>query len=158
MDKINQILVNEKYRELLLEIEVLEKDREFCRHNMNHFLDMARIAYIMCLEKKLSYPKDIVYGISLLHDIGRGAQYKNNIPHDKASIKFAKEILEETSYTLEEKELILRGIDSHRNKTSDDEFLKIIYAADKISRNCFDCKVEKKCYWSQEKKNNIIKY
>lgn len=158
MDKINEILSNKTYKKILLEIEELEKGREFCKHNLIHFLDMARIAYIICLEKNLSYTKDVIYAISLLHDIGRGEQYKNNIPHDEAGIKIAKEILKETSYTLEERKLILKGIDSHRNKDNDNEFLSIIYRADKISRNCFDCKAEKDCYWSSEKKNMIIKY
>lgn len=158
MDKINEILSNGRYKKLLLELENLEKERVFCRHNLSHFLDMARIAYIICLEKNLSYSKDVIYAISLLHDIGRGEQYKNNIPHDEASVKIAKEILQETSYTLEEMELILKGIDGHRNKENENEFFKIIYEADKISRNCFQCKAEKDCYWSNEKKNMIIKY
>lgn len=158
MNKINEIISNEKYRAFLWEIEELEKEREFCRHNLNHFLDVARIAYIMCLEKGMSYSKEVIYAIALLHDIGRGEEYKKNIPHDEASVKIACEILEETSYTSEEKELILKGIDSHRNKYSEDEFFNIIYKSDKISRNCFNCKAEKKCYWNKEKKNLIIKY
>ncbi len=158
MDKINEILSNKKYKKFLLEIEELEKEREFCRHNLNHFLDMARIAYIMCLEKNLSYSKEVIYAIALLHDIGRGEQYKNNIPHDEASVKIAGEILKETSYTLEERKLILKGIDSHRNTDNFNEFLNVIYTADKVSRNCFECRAEKDCYWSSEKKNMIIKY
>ena len=40
-------------------------------------------------------------------------------------------------------------------------FLKleeIIYKADKLSRQCFNCKAEKECYWSSEKKNFKITY
>ena len=35
---------------------------------------------------------------------------------------------------------------------------EIIYKADKLSRQCFNCKAEKECYWSKEKKNFRITY
>lgn len=156
--KVNEILHNDKYKKYIKEIEFLEKDREFCKHDMNHFLDMSRIAYILVLENKLNYSKEVIYAIGLLHDIGRGEEYKNNINHDEASVMIAEEILEETSYTDDEKSLILSAIKNHGNKDIQDEFLKIIYKSDKLSRNCFECKAEKDCYWSREKKNLEIKY
>ncbi|WP_294374996.1 HD domain-containing protein [uncultured Clostridium sp.] len=158
MDKINEILKNKKYIECLNEIEKLEKDRKFCRHNMNHFLDVARIAYILVLEKGLNYSKDVIYAVGLLHDIGRGEEYKTGVNHDDASAEIAEEILRETSYTDDEKKIILKAILSHGTDGSEDEFQDIIYKSDKLSRNCFKCHAEKECYWSKEKKNIIIKY
>lgn len=158
MIKVNQILHNDRYIKYIKEIESLEIDRQFCRHDMNHFLDMARIAYILVLESNLNYSKEVIYAIGLLHDIGRGEEYKNNINHDTASVMIAEEILAETSYTDAEKELILNAVKNHGNKDIKDEFLKIIYKSDKLSRNCFKCKAEKDCYWSREKKNLEIKY
>ena len=158
MKKVNEILLNEKYINYVNEIQVFEKDRKYCRHNMRHFLDMARIAYILVLEEGLNYSKEVIYGIGLLHDIGRVEEYKNNINHDEAGVTIAEEILSETSYTTDEKKLILNAIASHGDKNSEDKFMEIIYRSDKLSRNCFECKAEKDCYWSREKKNLEIRY
>ena len=158
MKKVNEILHNEKYIRYVNEIEVLERGRKYCRHDMKHFLDMARIAYILVLEEKLDYSKEVIYGIGLLHDIGRAEEYKNNVNHDQAGADIAEEILKETSYSDDEKKLIIDAIVNHGNKNCDNKLFEIIYRSDKLSRNCFECKAEKDCYWSKEKKNMIIKY
>ena len=158
MKKVNEILNNDKYIKYINEIKCLEKNRIYCRHDMSHFLDMARIAYILVLEEGLDYSKEVIYGIGLLHDIGRAEEYKNNINHDEAGVTIAEEILKETSYTDYEKSIILNAIASHGEKNSEDKFMEIIYRSDKLSRNCFECNAEKDCYWSREKKNLEIKY
>ena len=79
LEKVNAILNNRTYKEYLNKLAQLEKDRIFCNHNMEHFLDMARIAYIMVLEEGLLYSKEIIYAIGLLHDIGRVKQYEEGI-------------------------------------------------------------------------------
>lgn len=152
MNKINEILHNEKYIRYLKELYELEQDRIFCRHTIEHFLDVSRIAYIKVLENNLNYSKDIIYAIGLLHDIGRVLQYNEGIPHDEGSVIIARDILSETSYTEEEIDVILSAIDSHRQKTNG-ELESIIYSSDKESRNCFMCPAEKECYWSKDKKN-----
>ena len=158
-DKINLILNNKDYISYLKEIEDYEKDREFCTHDLKHFLDVARIAYIISLEKKLSYSKDVIYAIGLLHDIGRFKQYKEGIPHHKASCELAIPILEQSGFNKEEIEIILRGILNHRNFISDESSIEnIIYRSDKMSRGCFSCKAIKKCNWDDEKKNVYITY
>ena len=158
MKKVNEILNNTIYKKCIKEIEVMEQDRVFCRHNINHFLDMARIAYILVLEEGLSYSKEVIYAIGLLHDIGRAQEYKNNINHDEAGVMISEKILKETSYSTDEINLILNAVANHGNKDAEDKFLNIIYKSDKLTRNCFDCKAEKECYWSIEKKNMEIKY
>lgn len=157
MDKINEIFNNKKYRKYLNRLVELERDREFCNHTIEHFLDVARISYIKVLEERLSYSKEVIYAIALLHDIGRVLQYEKNIPHDEGSVILAKEILEETSYDSNEVYEILKAIGKHRAECTD-ELSRIIYESDKISRNCFSCKAEKDCYWSREKKNFNITY
>lgn len=158
MKKVNEILHNEKYRRYINEIEVLERDRVYCRHDMKHFLDMARISYILALENGLNYSKEVIYGIGLLHDIGRAEEYKNNVNHDEAGVSIAEDILKETSYTDDEKNLIINAIANHGNENSNNKLFEIIYKSDKLSRNCFECKAEKDCYWSKEKKNLEIRY
>ena len=157
LKKANQILNNKKYTECLSEIKNLEKDRKFCKHDMEHFLSVARIAYIITLEEGLKYSKDLIYSIALLHDIGRALEYKENIPHNKAGVIISEEILKETSFTSEEKEQILNSICSHRDLNSD-KLSEIIYKSDKLSRNCFDCSAKADCYWQEDKRNYKINY
>lgn len=156
MNNINKILNNPKYKDLLKRLEELEANRVFCKHNLEHFLDVARISYIYILENSLQYSKEIIYSIALLHDIGRVLEYEENIDHNKGSVIIANELLKETNFKDEEKELIIIAIENHR-KESDDELSKVIYKADKLSRNCFNCKAIKECYWNENKKNKTIK-
>ena len=157
LEKVNAILNNSTYKEYLNKLAQLEKDRIFCKHNMEHFLDMARIAYIMVLEEGLSYSKEIIYAIGLLHDIGRVKQYEEGISHEEAGYEISKDILKETGFTKDECAIILEGIKNHRNSESND-LNSIIYKSDKLSRRCFDCKASKECNWDMEKRNLEIKY
>lgn len=157
MDNINIILNNKEYKQALEKLNEYERNREFCNHTIEHFIDVSRIAYIMVLEENLSVSKEVIYAIGLLHDIGRVKQYEEGIHHDIASVEMSKEILKETSFTKEEINIILNGIANHR-KESDNKLEEIIYKADKLSRQCFNCKAEQECYWSSEKKNFKITY
>lgn len=157
MNNIDAIMSNKLYKESLEKLSEYERDREFCNHTIEHFIDVSRIAYIMVLEERLSVSKEIIYAIGLLHDIGRVRQYEEGIHHDIASVEMSREILKETNFTEYEIDTILNGIANHR-KESDNKLEEIIYKADKISRQCFNCKAEKECYWSSEKKNFKITY
>ena len=157
MENINIILNNKEYKQALEKLSEYERNREFCNHTIEHFIDVSRIAYIMVLEEKLNVSKEVIYAIGLLHDIGRVRQYEEGIHHDIASVEMSKEILKETSFTDEEINIILNGIANHR-KESDNKLEEIIYKADKLSRQCFNCKAKKECYWSSEKKNFKITY
>ncbi|MEN8077662.1 HD domain-containing protein [Clostridioides difficile] len=157
MDNIDKILNSKLYKESLEKLKKYEENREFCNHTIEHFIDVARIAYIMVLEEKINISKEVIYAIGLLHDIGRVKQYEEGIHHDIASVDMSREILKETSFKQEEVNIILNGIANHR-KESDNKLEEIIYKADKLSRQCFNCKAEKECYWSLEKKNFKITY
>ena len=157
MNNIDAIMNNKLYREALEKLSEYERDREVCNHTIEHFIDVSRIAYIMALEENLSVSKEVIYAIGLLHDIGRVRQYEEGIHHDIASVEMSREILKETSFTEDEVNIILNGIANHR-KESDNKLEEIIYKADKLSRQCFNCKAEKECYWSSEKKNFKITY
>ena len=60
MQRIDAILHDEKFCYGLERIVALEHDRIFCRHDLSHLLDVARIAWIMVLENNLDIKKDIV--------------------------------------------------------------------------------------------------
>lgn len=155
MERVNKILNHPTYKILLEELRELEKDRFFCKHSLAHFLDVARIAYIKVLERGLSYKKETIYAIALLHDIGRVEEYKNGIDHNIASVRVAEEILMELEFSKDEIDMICKCIKEHRIE-GEDELSKIIYESDKASRNCFNCNAFDFCKWSNEKKNKGI--
>ena len=158
MKNTNIILASEKYSRLLKELEELERDRVFCKHDLEHFLSVARIAYIMTLEDGLKIDKDLIYTTAILHDIGRVYQYKDGTDHDIASIEIARELLPLTDFTASDQEKILTCIAKHRKDGDEDAFNKIFYKADKLSRLCFTCPAYDICYWPEEKKNHGITY
>ena len=159
MQRIDAILADERFCYGLERITVLEKDRIFCRHDFSHLLDVARIAWIMVLEEKLPISKDLVYGAALLHDLGRYRQYEENIPHHQASAELAAQVLPDAGYTIEETDIITdairqHGVDAH----TQGQLARILYDADKLSRNCFQCGAQSECKWTVEKRNKTILY
>ena len=155
MKRVNDVLNHKLFKELIEKIEVYEEEREFCRHNMDHFMTVARIAYIISLEENINIKKDIIYATGLLHDIGRVKQYEEGIDHHIAGVPVAKEILDELEFTDEEKSMMLSAIGSHK-EGGPSPLEDIIYRSDKLSRECFKCKAIEECYWSEEKKNKTI--
>jgi len=157
-NRLDQIWRHPRYQECLKAIQSCEAEREFCRHTPEHFLDVARLTYLLALEAGLSADKDLIYAAGLLHDIGRAAQYEQGIPHEKASVQIAEEILPDCGFNREEREVILRLIDSHRKRSLENDLASLFYRADKLSRNCFSCPARESCNWPDEKKNLEITY
>lgn len=159
LKETNKIVLSEIYNKYLNELEELEKDRFFCRHNYEHFISVARICYILKLEENVDVSKDMIYSTGLLHDLGRVVEIKEGINHAIASVDIARELLELTDFSDDEKKRILDCISYHRTKEpSEDEFFNIFYRSDKLSRACFRCPAYNECNWSYEKKNHFIKY
>ncbi|MGI6010133.1 MAG: HD domain-containing protein [Ruminococcus sp.] len=158
MERVNRIWNHPLYQKHLKSLLEAEQERAFCRHTVEHFLDVARLTYIFVLEAGISIPKDVIYGAALLHDIGRRQQYDHGIPHEKASAEIAGQILPECGYTEEESREILNAVLSHRRKEEGENFNTLMYRADKMSRLCFGCPSEPQCDWSAEKKNMTIQY
>lgn len=84
MKRVQEIWEHPLYQQNLKELTRLEADRIFCRHTPEHFLDVARLAYIFSLERGISCPRELIYCTALLHDIGRAEQYTVGTPHDEA--------------------------------------------------------------------------
>ena len=158
MDRINKIYNSSIYRRELVYIGEDEKNRIYCKHDIEHFLDVARIAYIMNLEKGMNYDKDIIYAVALLHDIGRHKEYQDGVNHHQASADIAKEILSKSGYTRKESKIIIDAILNHRNENNNNELNDLIYAADKMSRKCYCCNAIETCKWNNSKKNQGINY
>ena len=51
MKRVNQIIKHPDYMDALKQVKKYEASRIFCRHQVEHFLDVARIAYILNLEE-----------------------------------------------------------------------------------------------------------
>lgn len=153
MERVNKILSSADFLDCIKAIETFESDRIFCKHGLNHLLDTARIAYILNLENGLNIPKGTIYATALLHDIGRYDEYYHGIPHNQAHDRIIH-ILQSCEYSQEETALIVDAIKLHRNTSSELVTLgDIISRADKLSRNCFNCKAIQECYWVDDKKN-----
>ena len=113
MKAIEDIRNHPLYVEAYKKLEQAEQERIFCCHQMEHLLDVARIAYIQSLEQKLEIRKEVIYAAALLHDIGKYRQYTEGIPHEKASAEIAEVILNELSenfFSETEKASILRAL------------------------------------------------
>ncbi len=152
---------NPDYLDAMTAIRNCEKDRVFCRHGLTHSLDVARIAQIINLQINLGIPKDVVYAAALLHDIGRACEYTDGTPHEEAGYLLARQILEESDFSEEEKREILETVLHHRGEPEDEEpesLPGLIKKADKLSRLCFDCEAAEDCFWPESEKNHIIQY
>lgn len=160
MDRIDRIINHPAFRENLRKNHEAEKDRRFCRHDISHFLDVARIGLVISLEEGLNIERELIYGAALLHDIGRHMQYTQGIPHEQASALIAPEILRDCGFDNNETEVIITAILNHRNETvaQENSLLGVLYRADKASRPCYICSVDQECSWKNNKKNNNICY
>lgn len=153
----NLLYQNQTFQTYLKKIEDYEKKRRFCRHDMSHFLAVARIACIKATEAGFKLSRDLIYTTALLHDIGRFVQYEDKTPHEIASHYLAVSLLKILNFTNDENKLILDAIRNHRNPEAQG-FSQVFYQSDKLSRACFSCLVEKECDWSNDKKNLTIVY
>lgn len=159
MERVTKILKHPTFTACLAKIRELEKDRSFCGHDLNHFLDVARIAVIINAEESHTVPKELIYGAALLHDIGRHEQYLYQKAHHEASAEIAEGILRDCGFREGEIGQILDAILAHRDPHQKGNALtEILYRADKLSRPCCCCDAEALCNWSQDKKNLILRY
>lgn len=158
MDRINQILKLDLYKEYVDKNMLAEKQRQFCRHDMGHFLDVARIAMILNLSDGYQLSKEMIYAAALLHDIGRWKQYEDGTPHEEVSARLAPEILIKCGFNKEEIAVVLDAVRNHRNADirENKDLAGLLYRADKLSRACFSCKAESKCDWKKDKKNLLL--
>lgn len=164
MERIDRILKHSLFRQCRTQIEEAEKDRIYCRHNLDHSMDVARIAYILNLEEQGMIEKELIYAMALVHDLGRSREYHDGTNHHLAGAEIAEEILSDCGFTEEEIQTVCRAVLAHRSEeasggSSAEEYCKkLLYRADKLSRDCYDCKASKTCYWKDEIRNHQIKY
>lgn len=158
MAEVEAIRTHPLFSQCYARIESAEGDRMFCRHQMPHLLDVARIAYIYVLERGLPFRKQVVYAAALLHDIGKADQYESGDPHEKAGARIAQEILFDVDgFDVREKTMIVAAVAQHRRLSDASTPLgRLLYEADKASRACFSCLARQECDWLEERKNQGI--
>lgn len=154
MERVNRIWKHSLFQASMHAICEAEKDRIYCLHDVEHCFDVARIGWIMNLEEKLGYEKDIIYAAALLHDIGRREEYASGRSHHAVGAELAGPILRDAGYLPKEQEQICEAICRHKAAEDDCASLSyLLYEADKRSRKCFACAASDSCYWPHAKKN-----
>ena len=72
LQRVNAICRHSLWQTSRKRIEELEQDRVFCRHDVIHFLDVARLAWIENLEQQLGLEKEHVYAAGGICNMSRG--------------------------------------------------------------------------------------
>ena len=175
MEFVKKLLESVEYKNRLRKLKEMEQDRVYCRHDLDHFLHVARIACLLSVEQGLELDKEQVYLCALLHDLGRVEEYGAGISHAKASGAAAGEILRVLGYDEKKAREICYAISHHSGrvnlreqrgrsgesaKKDSDEMARdrrellarIIALADQLSRNCFACEARESCKWKDEEK------
>jgi len=158
MPRVDAILHDEEYRSYLEKNKKAERDRQYCRHDMTHLLDVCRVGYAMILERKLPYTKELMYAAGLLHDVGRWVQVSEGVDHAKAGAVMAEPILKRCGFSKEESQVIVQAIACHREQNHPDEFSKVLYDADKQSRPCFACPEIASCKRFKDQREALLNY
>lgn len=170
MPRVRAIWESPAFRDALASIDGAERDREFCGHGVAHLVDVARVAWILNLERDLGLDREVVYAAALLHDVGRAAQYATGEPHDAAGERMAAEMLDalpgELAFPASDREAILAAVRGHRGdarrvfggagEPAPASLASIIREADGRSRPCYACPAREACYWPDERKNLSI--
>ncbi len=149
MKRANLLLQAPAYRDYMEKISRAELERAFCRHDLHHCLEVARLCWLFLLEAGADYPREVVYGAALLHDIGRWMEYRGQGCHAGLGAKLAEPLLTGAGYTEPERELITAAISEHRREEDAVFSSSLSYylrQADKYSRPCFTCAVGEDCY------------
>ncbi|MCL6561001.1 MAG: HD domain-containing protein [Firmicutes bacterium] len=160
MERVERVLEDPFYRECLACNADRESGRIFCRHDFQHMLDVARIAYIMVLEAceperiadscnlaSLPALREAVYAAGLVHDIARWIQYDTGEDHALAGARLAGPLLVRAGFNTVEVGLVTSAVREHRSSAEKTTLLgKILCLADDLSRPCGRCAVKGECY------------
>ena len=150
MEKIERIINHPDFKLYLSRNRYQETGRVFCSHGFDHLLTVARLTYLLVLERgDTKAVKEIAYAAGLLHDIGRWQEYTGDIDHARAGAELAHPLLVEAGFKSSEIEPILNAIREHRRESPPGKrrhpLSQALYEADLFSRLCFNCPVTEKC-------------
>ncbi|MGE5544430.1 MAG: HD domain-containing protein [Bacillota bacterium] len=170
MKRVDSILKDPVYVEYINHNMMAAKDDSFCKHDLAHSVDVARIAYILILEHHdLNYfikdaglsgreaAKEVIYATGLLHDIGKWKEYEEGVDHAAYGARLARDILTRAGFEEHEIKIITRAIYEHRNISRDMSFLgERMHRADNLSRACSQCEAKGDCCKYQNKETGLF--
>jgi len=157
MKRIQDIYTHPLFIKHMRQNATTEAGRAFCKHDLSHALDVARISYIQNLEADLGFSKEMIYAAALLHDITKWKQHLEGVPHNESAIEPATHILQDCGFSETEITAICEAILHHRDSVSDERsFPALLYRGDKLSRPCYACPVSADCKWDEDKQNQTI--
>ncbi len=139
---------------------VLESDERITEERNAECTD--NICGKRCSSVNMQEKKDQFYVTGLLHDIGRVAQYETGEHHSEAGMRIAAQLLSEIGYPSEwmAETLQIVGVHHGREEEKDETGAMEYYIrrADHLSRNCFLCEAADSCKWSDEERNQTIRW
>lgn len=169
LDRINAIINNSEYQDWIVANNRAEYGSEYCRHGLEHALDVARIAYELWLDSKGNpLAKEIVYAAALLHDIGYWSKFEelncesndhtdcecgcHEHDHEaeqetpaQVGAALAEDILFEAGYHPAMIAEIQKAILNMENSESREGLSVILRRANELSRPCFLCPMRENC-------------
>lgn len=159
MQYVDRLLALEAFHLDIDALEQLEATRLYCKHDLTHFLDVARIARIINCENRLGLENEQLYLTALLHDLGRLAEYRDGIDHAIAGRQRAAEHLQAIDYPPTRATAILDAIGTHRHHDQEPNDLSgVISRADTLARPCYRCPAASGCKWPDTRRNHTIRY
>ena len=159
MEGVNKIKDHPLFLQHMAQNTAAEADRQFCKHDLTHALDVARIAYILNLESQERLPKEQIYAAALLHDITKWQEHADGTPHNVSAIEAATQILSDCGFSDGEIAAVCNAIFQHRSLSEGAAPLaRLLFHADKKSRACYACTLSDACKWTDMQKNQSLSY
>lgn len=153
MSYIARLMALESYRQALTALERREADRIYCKHDLDHFLDVARITLLLCQAHNIEADRDSVYLAALMHDLGR--LDRDEADHNVAGSVLAAQWLDAIGFPKDRQEVVLTLIEEHGwpGKKAPANLSEAFSLADSYSRACYYCPAADSCFWPPERKN-----
>lgn len=160
MVRVDRLIRDPEYCQYIDENHCREVNRRYCRHDLQHMIDVARITYLLFLEAgdlnpfmeqcelvQLTTAREIIYAAGLLHDIGRWQEYDTHEDHAIIGARLAPALLHRAGFTDAEVEVICRAVKEHRRAGDGAGILgSHLSRADDLSRLCVRCLAREDCH------------
>ncbi|MGE5398493.1 MAG: HD domain-containing protein [Chitinophagales bacterium] len=165
MKRIELILKDPSFIDYINRNTLSDQEHRYCKHDLAHMIDVARITYILILEQQSigNYittgslsgkmaARETIYAAGLLHDIGKWKEYMTGEDHAAFGARLAREMLPRLFFNDNEIDVISQAIFEHRNISKDMSFLgEKLHRADNLSRVCSQCTESTNCLKYQNK-------
>lgn len=160
MVRVDRLIRDPEYGQYLEENRCREVNRRYCRHDLQHMIDVARITYLLFLETgdlnsfmeqyelaQLATAREIIYATGILHDIGRWQEYDTDEDHALIGARLAPALLYRAGFSNAEVQMICRAVKAHRQAGDGAGILgRHLSRADDLSRLCASCLAREDCH------------